>query len=142
MTKLEKLYNSIQSLKELGVQLPNELLDETNRVEEEIIKNDVIPLLEETISPMISQIQRELVLVIDYIPDEPITVRLTRKRNFSSISMEDIPKSQLNTKTFVSKNTFTISHHNKSGKTVLSVKFPDGKIISDRFALQTLIRAC
>ncbi len=78
MTKLEKLYNSIQSLKELGVQLPNELLDETNRVEEEIIKNDVIPLLEETISPMISQIQRELVLVIDYIPDEPITVRLTR----------------------------------------------------------------
>ena len=53
--------------------------------------------------------------------------------------MEDIPKSQLNTKTFVSKNTFTISHHNKSGKTVLSVKFPDGKIISDRFALQTLI---
>lgn len=43
MTKLEQLYNSIQNLKELGVQLPDKLIEETNRVEEEIIQKEVIP---------------------------------------------------------------------------------------------------
>jgi hypothetical protein len=62
MTKLEKLYNAIQELKEPGVKLPEELIEETNRVEEEIIKNEVIPTLSDAIDPIISQIQRELLL--------------------------------------------------------------------------------
>jgi len=33
MTKLEQLYNSIENLKELGVELPDKLIEETNRVE-------------------------------------------------------------------------------------------------------------
>ena len=82
MTKLEQLYNSIENLKELGVQLPDKLIEETNRVEEEIIQNEVIPALSKAIDPIINQIQRELVLVIDYLPNEPLQVKMTRKRSF------------------------------------------------------------
>lgn len=46
MTKLQKLYSSVESLKELGVKLLPELIEETNRVEEGIIMNEVIPTLE------------------------------------------------------------------------------------------------
>lgn len=137
MTKLEQLYNSIETLKGLGLKLDTKLLEETSRLEEDIIKNDVIPLLEEKISPVLSQIKRELVLVIDYLPDEPITVRLSRKRSLSSL--EEAPKALPETKTFVSRQSFTMSPHNKSSKTILSVRFSDGKVISERFAYQTLV---
>ena len=58
MTKLEKLYNAIQSLKELGVDLPDKLIEDTNQVEEDIIKDEVIPALAKAIDPIIGQIQR------------------------------------------------------------------------------------
>jgi hypothetical protein len=138
MTQLEKLYQSIQNLKELGVQLPDKLIEETNRVEEEIIKNDIIPALAETISPVISQIQREIILIVEYVPDEPLSVRLTRKRSFTIPIEQDliIDKKQ---NQFTERQTFTIANHSKSSKTILSVKFSDGKIISHRFAYDTLV---
>jgi hypothetical protein len=138
MTKLEQLYNSIQNLKELGVQLPEKLLEETNRVEEEIIRNEIIPTLANTINPVISQIQRELVLVVEYIPDEPISVKLTRKRSFTIPEEVEAPSNF--TRNFVPRTSHAISTHTKSEKTVLSVRFPDGKIVSERFAYETLVR--
>jgi hypothetical protein len=50
------------------VRLPEELIDETNRVEEEIIKNEVIRALAKAINPIISQIQRELLLILEIDP--------------------------------------------------------------------------
>jgi hypothetical protein len=138
MTQLEKLYQSIETLKELGVQLPEKLIDDTNRVEEEIIKNDIIPVLASSISPVINQIQREIVLVIEYVPDEPLSVRLTRKRSMA-IPFEVEVSSDKKTKEFTERETFTISPHSKSSKTTLKVKFPDGKTISHRFAYDTLV---
>ena len=90
MTRIEELYSSIQTLKKLGVKLPEELIEETNRVEEEIIKNDIIPALAETISPIIGQIQRGIVLVVEYTPNEPLSVKLTRKRSFAIPQEQDI----------------------------------------------------
>ena len=141
MTQLEKLYNSIQNLKELGVQLPDKLIEETNRVEEEIIKKDVIPALADTIAPIIKQIQREVVLVVEYVPDEPVAVRWTRKRSLTlPFDNEPVP---IDTKkmALAERESFTISPHGKSAKTLLSVKFSDGKTISHRFAYQTMVDA-
>lgn len=84
MTKLEKLYNSIQTLKELGATLPEELIAQTDKLEEEIIKKEILPVATEKIEPILGQIQRELVLVVDYMPNEPLSVRISRKRNFTA----------------------------------------------------------
>jgi hypothetical protein len=138
MTQLEKLYQSIQNLKELGVQLPDKLIDETNRVEEEIIKNDIIPALAKTISPVINQIQREIVLVVEYVPDEPLSVKLTRKRSLT-IPAELDNTTDKKQKAFSERETYTISPHSKSSKTTLRVTFPDGKSFSHRFAYDTLL---
>lgn len=135
MSKLEKLYNSIANLKELGIKLPKELLEETDRVEEEIIKNEVIPALSDAIEPIITQIQRELVLVVDYIPNEPLQVRMSRKRNFK-MGEEDRAE-PLKRKEFKKEQTYTIAPHTKSKKTNLEVVMPDGSVISNRFAYQT-----
>ncbi len=64
MTKLEKLYSTIQNLKELGLELGEDLLKQTNELEQEIIKKEILPVISENIEPIIGQIQRELVLVV------------------------------------------------------------------------------
>src|SRR5690606_4705431 len=138
MTKLQKLYSSIESLKELGVKLPAELIEKTNRVEEDIIKNEVIPILAKEITPIILQIQRALVLVIDYIPDEPLQVRLTRKRSLKLTEEEEkiFEKVERNRK----ETSYTITPHTKSKKTNLTVIFADGTVISNHFASDTLLQ--
>jgi hypothetical protein len=136
MTKLEKLYSTIQNLKELGLELGEDLLKQTNELEQEIIKKEILPVISEKIEPIIGQIQRELVLVVDYVPNEPLSVRLSRKRNFSAEmeTIEIVPDPQ------VEHNIGTIKRNatKKSSKTNLRVTFPDGKVIENRFAYETL----
>jgi len=45
MTKLKKLYSTIQNLKELGFELDKNLLTQTNELEQEIIKGQLFPVL-------------------------------------------------------------------------------------------------
>lgn len=136
MTKLEQLYNSIQNLKELGVQLPEKLIEETNRVEEEIIQKEVIPALSAAIDPIISQIQRELLLIVEYIPDEPLQVKMTRKRSFKFSEEEEALVTKR--KEFKKEHSYTMAPHTKAPWTNLIVTFPDGKEINNRYAYQTL----
>jgi hypothetical protein len=136
MTKLEQLYNSIQNLKELGVQLPDKLIEETNRVEAEIIQHEVIPALSDAIDPIINQIQRELILVVEYIPDEPLQVKMTRKRSFKF--QEEEEKLETIKKSFKKEQSYTLTPHHKSKKSILNVIFPDGTQISNAYAYQTL----
>ena len=71
------------------MELGDDLLKQTSDLEQEIIKNEILPVVSEKIEPIISQIQRELVLVVDYVPNEPLSVRISRKRNFTE-QMETI----------------------------------------------------
>ena len=45
MSKLEKLYNFIESSKEVGVKLPNDVLRQVEELEEKIIKEEILPAL-------------------------------------------------------------------------------------------------
>lgn len=85
MTKLEKLYASIKGLQDLGLPLNEETLRAADDLEELIIKNEILPTLSKDIEPRLSQIQRELVLVVEYIPGMPISVALSRKTNITEI---------------------------------------------------------
>lgn len=136
MTKLQKLYSTIQNLKELGLELGEDLLKQTSDLEQEIIKNEILPVISEKIEPIINQIQRELVLVVDYVPNEPLSVRISRKRNFTeqmeTIEIAPDPKVEHNVGMIKRSST------SKSAKTNLRVTLPSGKVIENRFAYETL----
>lgn len=136
MTKLQKLYSTIQNLKELGLELGNDLLKQTSELEQEIIKKEILPVVSEKIEPIISQIQRELVLVVDYVPNEPLSVRISRKRNFTDQmeTIEIVPDPK------VDHNIGTIKRNSrsKSAKTNLRVTLPNCKVIENHFAYETL----
>lgn len=59
MTKLEKLYASIKGLQDLGLPLNEETLRAADDLEEQIIKNEILPTLSKDIEPRLSQIQRD-----------------------------------------------------------------------------------
>lgn len=85
MTKLEKLYASIKGLQDLGLPLNTETLKAADDLEEQLIKEEILPAMSKDIEPLLSKIQRELVLVVEYKPGSPISVALSRKTNISEI---------------------------------------------------------
>lgn len=138
MSKLQELYEAIHKLKELGIDLPTKLILDTNRLEEEIIKNEIIPKLANSIDPIINQIQREITLVVEYVPGKDLEVKLTRKRSITipeeyehKISGEfgDRPR----------ERKYSFSKPNKSKRTNLRITFEDGTVIFREAASQALI---
>lgn len=139
MSKLETLYNSIEGLKELGLPLNEETLKAVDNLEEELIKNEVIPRLSGSIEPIITQIKRPIVLVVDYVPGESLSVRLTRKRVIMDESETKEYSLAPKTKDREKKTDKTITSSPKSSWTGLMVTFPTGKVINNRYAYETLI---
>ena len=140
MSKLETLYKSIEGLKELGLPLNEETLKAVDNLEEELIKNEVIPRLTGSIEPIITQIQRPIVLVVDYVPGEPLSVRLTRKR---VITDDNFTKEYPLTPKLIEpekKSGKTITSAPKAAWTGLLVTYPDGAVINNKYAYETLIQ--
>ena len=83
---LETLYSFIEASKKLGIELTDDILQKTAALEEQLIRKDVLPVLRDNIEPVLNQIKRELILVVEYHPEEPISVRISRKRNLSDLN--------------------------------------------------------
>jgi len=83
MTKLEKLYSIIENSRKVGVKLSKDVLQQVEELEEGIIKEEILPALGNDIAPRLEPIKRDLVLVVEYHPGEPISVALSRKTKIS-----------------------------------------------------------
>ena len=86
MTKLEKLYSIIENSKEVGVKMTKEVLQQVEELEEGIIKEEILPALSGDIASRLEPIKRDLVLVVEYHPGEPISVALSRKTKISEMT--------------------------------------------------------
>lgn len=137
MGKLEELYKSIRTLKELGLPLNEETLHAVDNLEEDLIKNEIIPRLSENIEPILTKIERPIVLVVDYIPDEELSVRLTRKRVITD--EKETKQYSLVSKQIVKKSDRTLKSSPKSQKTRLAVTYPNGMRIERQYAYETFL---
>jgi len=132
MEKIKQLYDSIQNLKELGHFID---VAETKRIEEELINEELIPALSKMIEPIISQVQRELVLLIQYNPDKPLQVVLTQQE-YQVPHEESEPVFESNH--FEQGDDLEFKNIIKSKRSNLNVKFPNGKVISNKNTSKTL----
>ena len=85
MSRLGDLYKAMETLRKEGLSLNDDLERQVSELEEEIIKKEILPIVTETIAPALKQVQREMVLVVDYHPGQPISVALSRKTNISEL---------------------------------------------------------
>lgn len=84
MSRLSDLYKAMETLRKEGLPVNEDLERKANELEEDIIKKEILPVLSKTIEPALQPVKRELVLVVDYVPGNPLSVHLSRKRNFTA----------------------------------------------------------
>lgn len=137
MTKLEKLYSIIRNSQELGIELGEDTLRQTSELEEALIKKEILPIIKESIEPTLNQIKRDLVLVVDYIPSEPVSVRISRKGHV--YKAEDFVEIKIDPQ--VVHGTHASGKGSHSGKTSLRVRRKDGSYIQKKTAGETLAAA-
>ena len=146
MTKLEKLYSIIENSREVGVKLSKDVLQQVEELEEGIIKEEILPALGNDIAPRLEPIKRDLVLVVEYHPGEPISVALSRKTKISEImdaktltprSSTPVKSEEEPTEVEPHEPTKHIENTTKG----MRVTFPDGTVIWHRQAIDTFIEA-
>lgn len=144
MTKLEKLYSIIENSREVGVKLNKDVLQQVEELEEGIIKEEILPALGNDIAPRLKPIKRDLVLVVEYHPGEPISVALSRKAKISEI---------MGAKTLTPRNSTPVTSeekpeevpphiptkHVENNTKGMKVTFPDGTVIWHTQAIDTYI---
>ena len=140
MSQLSKLYQTMANLKELGLKINDDLIDEVNKLEEEIIKREILPVLTEKIEPALSPVERELVLVVDYVPNQPLSVRISRKRNIAA-EIPDAKIIELDPEVEHSERGQSSAIITRGNATKLIVKFPDGTVIAELKAADILVKA-
>lgn len=141
MSRLDDLYKAMETLRKEGLPVHDDLEQKASELEEEIIKKEILPVLTKTIEPALKPVQRELVLVVDYVSGQPLSVHLSRKRNFTA-ELDDVKEIVLDPEVSHS------SHEQKAtddkierGPTRdLSVIFPDGTEITEKTAVETFVK--
>lgn len=131
----------METLRKEGLPVQDDLEQKANELEEEIIKKEILPVLTKTIEPALKPVQRELVLVVDYVPGQPLSVHLSRKRNFTA-ELDDAKEIVLDPE--VSHSSHEQPHSGdkiQRGPTHdLSVIFPDGTEIAEKTAVETFVK--
>jgi hypothetical protein len=111
-----------------------------SELEEDIIKKEILPVVTETIAPALKQVQRELVLVVDYHPGQPISVALSRKTNISEL----IDAKLLEADPEVEHNEFGPRKNKRTQiapRTGLCIRRKDGSILQEHDAATTFTAA-
>ena len=131
----------MDTLRKEGLPVDDLLEQKASELEEEIIKKEILPVLTKTIEPALKPVQRELVLVVDYVPGQPLSVHLSRKRNFTA-ELGDAKEIVLDPE--VSHTNHEQPHSDdkiQRGPTRdLTVTFPDGTEIAEKTAAETLVK--
>jgi hypothetical protein len=139
MSRLSKLYEAMETLRKEGLPVNEDLERKANELEEDIIKKEILPVLSRTIEPALQPVKRELVLVVDYVPGQPLSVHLSRKRNFTA-ELTDAKEMVLDPEvTHRNRNSRSDEKIERGPARVMSVVFPDGSVIAEKTAVETLV---
>lgn len=144
MATLKELYTTLKSLRDMNLPVDDKLLKAADNLEEKIIKEEILPALSKNIEPQLSEIQRDLVLVVEYHPGEPLSVALSRKTKISEIidAKTLTPKAS---KPVTSTEKPMVAEPHEPVKSVtnhtkgLRVTFPDGTVVCNKTAIDTEI---
>lgn len=138
MPRLSELYITMENL-QLNLPIDERLKQEAAKLEEDLIRTEILPTLTEKIEPALAQVQRELVLVVDYVPGPgaPLKVSISRKRNINDVLPDAVeikpdPVVEHTEKKKGGKKVVT------NPRTRLRITMPDGSIIEERTAWESV----
>lgn len=137
MATLSELYITMENLRKLNLPIDERLKQEAAKLEEDLIRTEILPTLTEKIEPALAQVQRELVLVVDYVPGTPLKVSLSRKRNLFD-ALEDVVEIKPDPVVEHTEKKKGVKKVVTNPRTRLRITMPDGSIIEERTAWESL----
>ena len=137
MSKLSKLYELRRLSQEFGMEWTEKQERQLEAEEEHLIKNEVLPVVSKSIEPALTQVERELVLVVDYVPGSPLKVSLSRKRKLFN-ALEDVVEIKPDPEVEHSEKKKGGKKVVKNPRTRLRITMPNGSIIEERTAWESL----
>lgn len=136
-SKLQKLYQIMRNSEELGLPLNQETITQINEMEDNLIKDEVLPLIHDNIEPTLREVERPLVLVVEYDPNGSLRVNLSRKVNIAAAISD--------AKEITPDPVVEHTEKEKGGKKVvtnsrtrLRITMPDGSIFEEATAWESL----
>lgn len=139
MSNLQDLYKAIETLRKNDVPIEDSLSKSLDEAEEKIIRDEILPIIGKSIEPTLRQIQRRMVLVVDYDPMDPISVRMTRKRVITD--EKETKKYPLLPIDKPSPTKKQKKHIIVNPRSTIRITFPDGTVFQDKSAATTLLMA-
>ena len=127
MSKLQELYDTKKKLQELGIELNAELEKQLSALEEELIQNEIVPIISQTIVPLLKPIKRKITFVLEYNSEEDLHISISNKSVCESTSTNP-------TELFSKKNNSTGAYKK------LRVTLPNGRIICENKVVDTLAK--
>lgn len=119
MEQLNKMYEALDLLKQLGLPISGEQLRSIKAAEGKYIDEEIVPLIEETLAPAVEKLQSDFILRVSY-----------SKENGLQISQEED----------VQEETSSTPRKGPQNRFILKVTFPDGTVISDKSGATTLLQ--
>lgn len=128
----------ISNAQELGIDLGDDVFKQTDKLEEELIKKEILPVIKDQIEPTLEQIKRDLTLVVNYVPDAPLRIRLSREPGIYDredfIELTPDPKAEHSTH----KGSKAMS---RTSKSVVKITRSDKSVIMEKNSAATLVKA-
>ncbi len=131
----------------MNLPVDEKLLKAADSLEEKIIKEEILPAMSKDIEPLLNEIQRDLVLVVEYHPGIPISVALSRKTKISEIvdAKQLTPRStHVGTPVNISSSQVKLEPHEptkhiENPTKGMRVTFPNGTVVWHRAAIDTFV---
>lgn len=144
MATLKELYTTLKSLRDMNLPVDDKLLAAADQLEEKIIKEDILPALSQNIEPQLREIQRDIVLVVEYHPGEPLSVALSRKVNISEMIDAKTLTPRVSQPVTSTEKPLPVEPHEPTRHVEnptkgLRVTFPDGTVVWSRKSIDTFI---
>lgn len=124
MDKLDRAYEGLAMLKEIGMPISTEQLEHIREMEEEYLEEEVLPLLKEELEPLVNKLQHSFSISINVGHGGVLDVQLIREQ-LKAMATENMGGQR--------------GSISRSASMGFSVEFPDGEEISYRDAQQTFV---
>lgn len=128
----------IANAQELGINLGEDVYQQTDKLEEDLIKKEILPVIKEQIEPILRQIKRDLSLVVDYVPNVSVRVRLSRENGIYKqedfVDLTPDPQAEHGTR----KGGNNIK---RAPKSAIKITRRDKSVLEESSAAATLVKA-
>ena len=79
MDTLDKAYEGLELLKEIGMPISKEQLNHIKEMEREYLKSEVIPLIKSEIQPLVEKLLNKFNVKMEIIPNKELGISLLDK---------------------------------------------------------------